>query len=629
MSMPYPTPRPGFYETTFTPGMIASLRALSEPRWAADGSSAFVLETHDARATLLRLSLDGGPLLRLTSDPAPAPAGAYAGGFYTVRSDALAYVGADGALWLMPLPNGGKARRIITGEGRVSAPAFSPDGKLIAYVADDGKTSHIGLADAEGQDWPRRVPVQADFAADPAWSPDGKMLAWLEWSVPNMGWDESRVVTYHLETGERRVVMGEAEVSCAQPRWSPTGKTLTFLCDKGGFLNLWRAAGDGSSPVPWLEEPFEHGGAQWSSGASTYAWSPDGRHIAQGRNEDGAWKLRILEVNEASGAVSMLRDLGPARGSFSSLRWSARGETLLAVRHGPALPPTIVSIDTTSGHQRDLYTGTVGGLTGEGMLWPESLTWEGAGADGLLLHGFVYRPTHAPDGQASIPLLVLIHGGPTGQSLVDWNPIAQYFVQRGWGVFVPNVRGSTGYGRAYTQALRNEWGGKDMADIVGGVEAVLARGWADPGRVVPWGGSAGGYAVLQLLASYPERFKAGVSLFGVSDLFNLARTTHRLEAHYLDRIVGPLPEAYARYREWSPFYHLDRFQAPVLLLQGEIDNVVPKDQATAIEEGLRRAGKPVELEIYPGEGHGWAHAHTIKAYIERMERFLQDYVLLR
>ncbi len=625
--MPYPTPRPGFYQAGFTPGMIARLRALGEPRWSADGAAAFVLETFDGRGDLLMLPLDGRPLLRLTSDPAPAPAGAYAGGFYTVRADALAFVGADDGLWLLPLPNGGIAQHILTGEGRISAPTFSPDGRLIAYVSDDGKASSIGIADATGHDWPRRAPVEADFAIDLAWSPNGRKLAWLEWSVPNMGWDESRIVTYDLETGERRVIMSEPDVSCAQPRWSPSGKTLTFLCDKGGFLNLWRANGDGSAPQPWLEEPYEHGGPQWSSGASTYVWSPDGRRIALNRNVDGYWRLSILDVDEATGEIASSSDIGPERCSYSSLRWSPGGERLLALQHGPGQPPTVITLDVASNQQRALATGTTGGLTGEGFIWPESITWQAG--DGLTCHGLLYRPEHAAKGKASTPLLVYIHGGPTGQTLADWNPTIQYFVQRGWGVFAPNARGSAGYGRAYTQALRNEWGGADMADIVAGVESVLARGWADPGRVVPWGGSAGGYAVLQLLATYPERFKAGVSLFGVTDLFSLARTTHRLEAHYLDRIVGPLPEAAARYHEWSPGFHTEQFKAPVLLLQGEKDKVVTQDQATAMADALKRNGKTVELEIYPGEGHGWARAATISAYITRMERFLQDYVLLR
>jgi dipeptidyl aminopeptidase/acylaminoacyl peptidase len=114
----------------------------------------------------------------------------------------------------------------------------------------------------------------------------------------------------------------------------------------------------------------------------------------------------------------------------------------------------------------------------------------------------------------------------------------------------------------------------------------------------------------------------------VTDLFHLARTTHRLEAHYLDRIVGYLPEAAARYHEWSPGFHTDRFQTPVLLLQGEKDKVVPAEQATTMSDALKRAGKTVELEVYPGEGHGWAKAATISAYLTRMERFLEQYVLL-
>jgi dipeptidyl aminopeptidase/acylaminoacyl peptidase len=605
--------------------MLARLRALSEPRWAADGSAAFVLETHDGRADILLIPLDGRPTIRLTSDPAPAPAGAYAGGFYSVRADALAFVGADGGLWLLPLPDGGMARRLRAGEGSVAAPTFSPDGRQIAYVSDDGKASHIGIADASGDAWPRHVPVEADFAADPVWSPDGKYLAWLEWSVPHMGWDQSRVVVSAAQTGARLVVLDEPEVSCAQPRWSPDGKTLAFLCDKTGYLNLWRAKGDGSSPAPWVEEPYEHGGPQWGSGESSYAWSADGRHIALCRNDDGYLRPRLLNVLATDGAIYSNTDLW-ADGLHSGLCWAPRGSHVLALRHSATLPPSVVAFDVSTGRERVLHSVATGGLTGAGFSTPESLTWQAS--DGLTLHGLLFRPKQAADGQAKTPLLIYIHGGPTSQTLPAWNPAIQYFVQRGWGVFAPNVRGSTGYGRAYAQVLRDEWGGADMRDIVEGVQAVVVQGWVDGSRVVPWGGSAGGYAVLRLLVGYPERFKAGVSLYGVSDLFHLARATHRLEAHYLDRIVGPLPEAAARYHDWSALFHPEQFQAPVLLLQGDKDKAVPLEKATAMTDALKRAGKTVELEIYPGEGHGWSKAATLSAYLTRMERFLEQYVLL-
>ncbi len=163
-------------------------------------------------------------------------------------------------------------------------------------------------------------------------------------------------------------------------------------------------------------------------------------------------------------------------------------------------------------------------------------------------------------------------------------------MQRGWAVLAPNVRGSSGYGRAYIQALREEWGAADMADIDAGIAHVIDQDWADGGRVVVWGGSAGGYAALLLPALYPDRFKAAVSLFGVGDLFSLARTTHRLEAHYLDRIVGPLPETADRYRERSPVYRVATYGAPVLMLQGDKDVAVTPDQAQVMVEALRAEG---------------------------------------
>jgi dipeptidyl aminopeptidase/acylaminoacyl peptidase len=311
---------------------------------------------------------------------------------------------------------------------------------------------------------------------------------------------------------------------------------------------------------------------------------------------------------------------------YTGIRWAAKGDFLVAIFQGPTLAPAVVALDVKRGTQRSLATAALGGMTGSEFVAPEHITWHGEG--GIEARGLLFRPRDVPQGQRP-PLLVSVHGGPTGQTSAFFAPSIQYFVGRGWAVFAPNARGSSGYGREYIQRLRDEWGAADMADIAAGIEQLVARGEADGERVVVWGGSAGGYAVLLLPILYPALFKAGVSLFGVSDLFGLARTTHRLEAHYLDRIVGPLPATADRYRERSPVFRAAEYGAPLLMLQGDKDVAVTPDQAHAMEEALRAAGKTVLLHMYEGEGHGWLRAATNRDYLERMGRFLEEYALLR
>ena len=141
------------------------------------------------------------------------------------------------------------------------------------------------------------------------------------------------------------------------------------------------------------------------------------------------------------------------------------------------------------------------------------------------------------------------------------------------------------------------------------------------------GGSAGGFTVLQLAVRHGDLLRAGVSLYGVTDLFDLASTTHRFESHYLDRIVGALPEHAPRYRDRSPITHAARVSVPLLMLQGDTDPAVPKAQADAIVEVMRAHGASVEYHVYEGEGHGWSRPETIQDELERVDRFLTERVL--
>ncbi len=272
--------------------------------------------------------------------------------------------------------------------------------------------------------------------------------------------------------------------------------------------------------------------------------------------------------------------------------------------------------------------GPVGGFEAIDLPEPTAVTWEAD--DGATIHGRLFEPT-APSatGEDPPPLLVWIHGGPTGQTTVAWNNRLPFFLERGWSVLLPDHRGSTGHGRAYVQAMAGRWGDLDTSDTAAGMRAAAERGWGDAKRMVPMGGSAGGFTVLNLLAHHPDLCAAGIDLFGVADLFDLNETTHRFEAHYLHSIVGPLPAAADAYRDRSPLHVADRITSPLLILQGDADEVVPPAQSRMIADRLQALGRTVELHFYEGEGHGWLRPETMIDELGRIESFLRRQVLRR
>lgn len=616
--------RPGLWESALTPLMLTQVASIGEPRWSPEGDRASYLHTRDGDGRILVAPSAGGPDVQVTTDPPAQGGGSYSGGFYDWSPDgaSIVYLARDGRLWIVPA-RGGRSRRLAGGDGRQRAPAWSPDGRAIAYVSDVADASAIAIAEVapgyDGPAWPRRISGRADFVQDPAWSPDSRRLAWQEWDVPNMAWDGSRVVVAEVATGERWVVAGADDVATSQPRFSPDGRNLAFLSDQSGWLNLWIVNADGSAARPLVEESFEHGPPTWSPGTRTFVWSPDGKQIAYLRNDDGNWRVRTVDV--ATGAS---RSVDDADGLRTGLAWSRQNE-LIYVHSRATVPPTLRAVNLEMGATRTLALAGAAGLADSEVVPAEPLRW--TGRDGATLHGHVYRPRRATS--LPTPLLVLLHGGPTGQFGVGWNGQIQYFAQRGWTVFTPEYRGSTGYGRAYAQAQRGNWGVTDVNDTVDGIDHLIAAGGIDRERVAVMGGSAGGYTVLMLLALAGDRIRAGVDLFGVADLWELNEGTHRLEAHYNDHLVGRLPDAAKLYAERSPIHLADRIKAPLLVLQGDVDPVVPRAQSDELVERVRHNGGTVEYHVYAGEGHGWARGDTQRDALERTDRFLVNNVLLR
>jgi dipeptidyl aminopeptidase/acylaminoacyl peptidase len=312
-----------------------------------------------------------------------------------------------------------------------------------------------------------------------------------------------------------------------------------------------------------------------------------------------------------------------SRGWHRGLDWGALG--IACVRSGAVTPPHVVALAANGSGRRAYARGAVGGFEATGLIEPRAVTWKSGSAT---VHGLLWRPAD-PASRAASPLLVMVHGGPTGQALADWSTRVQAFVQRGWTVLQPQYRGSTGYGRAYTQALAGRWGERDVADVAAGIRQAEKESWADASRVAVMGGSAGGLTVLLLAAQHPDIVSAVVALYPVCDLADLAATTHRLESGYTLRLVGPLPAAVETYRDRSPRSRAGEIRAPVLLLHGRDDTTVPVAQSEALAAALRATGVEVELHLYDGEGHGWGRAATIVDEAERIDAFLSRWVLPR
>ncbi len=583
---------------------------------------------------------DGGRVVVVRRDPAGTVSDVLPGG-WSARTRVHEY---GGTAWL-PLPDGGlvfanwsdqRVYRLDAGSDtpvpltpepaepaalRYADPVAAADGTEVWWVREahvEGGIRRalvaVPLSGAAAGDPAavREIVAGSDFLASPRPAPDGRRVAWIAWDHPRMPWDGTELRVGELgpdgTVGKTGTLLGGESESVLQPEWLDAD-TLVVVSDRSGWWNLYRLpAAGGGEPEPLCPRAEEFAQPLWVLGQQTYTVLADGRLAVQHGTDTIA--LGVLDP-----ATGELTDLPLPYTVFGS-SVAVAGSTVLTTAASPVEASAVVAIDLTTGAVTVLRESLGDRPDPAYLPTPRSITVPGPGERDV--HAHVYPPTSpdavAPDGELP-PYVVFVHGGPTSHSPATLNLEKAYFTSRGIGVVDVNYGGSTGYGRAYRERLRRQWGVVDVEDCVAVVQALVRDGLADGARLAIRGGSAGGWTTLAALTG-TDTFAAGTSYYGVAELIAFAEDTHDFESRYIDGLVGTLPEDRDVYVERAPLSHVDQLSCPVLMLQGLEDKVVPPSQAELFVEALRRKGIRHAYLAFEGEQHGFRKQGTVIAALE-------------
>ncbi len=479
-------------------------------------------------------------------------------------------------------------------ERHESAEATSVHNEVVA-IATDGSEERLLLA-------------AHDFYSTPRIAPDGRVLA-VAWDHPNMPWDTTRLVWADIDTPDPaapKEIPGEVE-SIGLHGWLSDWR-LAAVTDRHNWWNLVEVDPVTGSQSPIVDGEVEIATPGWVFGISRWCEIELGVVVVAGTPTGDTIGFPDGTVEDRHTSVSSIRSLPGNRVAYVGASWSE--ESAVWIHDG--------QVATCISNPRDL------GLATSLFPAPELVTFDVSGVDpammpGTTAHALFYDTTIESDSPP--PLLVLVHGGPTAAARRQLDLKIRYWTSRGVAVADVDYRGSTLYGRMYREELQGAWGVADVVDCVAAARHLAEVGRVDPARMIIAGGSAGGLTVLNALA-FHDVFTGGICRYGVTDLRALAADTHKFEARYLDGLVGPWPEAEAVYLERSPISHVDSIDAPLLVLQGTEDKIVPPSQSEMIVDALRQRDIEVTYHLFDGEGHGFRMAETIAAVLRAEEAFI-------
>ncbi len=593
-------------------------RSLYGAAWSPDGEQISFTTNMTGRPNLWKVSAAGGWPIQLVQSDERQTQGTWSpdGQWIVFQQD----VGGN-ELWdIFAVPSDGGAVISLTStpDIREESPRWSPDGKSIAlnYKPKEGTVYDLALLD-----WATHKVSKLTHEASPnhswnsvAWSPDGRTLYANRVEV---SFTDADVYAVDVASGKTtNLTAHQGKVLNFASSLSPDGKTLLITSNsKAGYQNV--ALLDISTrKVTWVTD------TKWE--ASSADFSPTGRSFTYTLNADGL--IDTYLVDAASLRAERI-PLGAGRNTpaADADSFSPSGDRLLLSHESSVQPGDFWIYDVASRHTQQLTRSAVASLSAAPM--PESQIVHYKSFDGKTISALMWVPFNLKrDG--SNPALVLPHGGPTGQVQDYWSPRVAALVSRGYICIAPNVRGSTGYGIDFQRANYQDLGGGDLQDEVYAAKFLQATGFVAARKIGITGGSYGGFMTLMAIGRTPDVWAAGVELFGIINWMTMLQHEDPELQQYEKSLLGDPVKDRKAYDAASPITYIHKATAPLLVLQGDNDPRVPKEEAMQVVELLKRDGKTVDAHYYANEGHGFAKRENqidaIRRTVDWFDRYLKN-----
>ncbi|MBI5951338.1 MAG: S9 family peptidase [Chloroflexi bacterium] len=503
--------------------------------------------------------------------------------------------------------SGGLSKKITDFTSAASAPRWMPDSIGLIVTVERNDADQLLLTDRDGS-WPRALTTDSvGDHWDPRPSPDGKFILFNLRRFDDL--NRLDIVLLEIATGQQITLYGKPSTRTSSAKWSPDGKWVSFISQETGRDELYLVKPDGMG----LHQLTKTGHDVFQ-----YEWSPSGKQILVVVNRGGSFELELLEV-ETETMSTLRKDTGV----HSNPNW-AKDESFITFEfESPLLPPDIYRMDFPGKQVTQLTFSNPPALQRNKKVLPEVVSYKSY--DGLEIPAFLYRP-EKPNGAA----IVYPHGGPKDQYGFFWDELAQYFTAKGYTYLAPNYRGSTGYGIEFEHANYNDWGVGDTQDCLHAAKYLRTFKEIKPECIGIAGGSYGGYMTIASLSRDPEYlFACGVAKYGDSNLVSSWAQCEKRLRLYTEIFLGHPSDNLGVYLKGSPITEAKNVQKPVLILHGLLDTVVPPEASEEWVEALRREGKTFEYKTYDDEPHGFLRRENLFDVYERMERFLDWYLLPR